>query len=127
MRGGIGEQRQDVQHLEERSRPAVRENQRQRIRPSAASVDEVDSDAVYGGAEMREGVDALFLRAPVEPRAPVLDQLLQVGEVEAVAPAGAGNLIGPASVGQSPTQVVEDSLGDRYMEGFNGHASGRMF
>jgi hypothetical protein len=41
-------------------------------------VDEVELDAGYIGLELREGVDARLVRAPLETLFPVRDQAAQV-------------------------------------------------
>src|SRR5207244_13069132 len=61
---------------------------------------------------VRPPVEALFLGAPVELRAPVVAQVLQVEEVGAVVPARARDLIGPARARQALAQVVELRLGN---------------
>jgi len=67
----VGEQRQDLEHLDERAGPAVGDDQRQRGRACAARVDEMDAQPADGGAKVREGVDGPLLRRPVEALVPV--------------------------------------------------------
>ena len=59
----------------DRARPAVGQQQRQRVRAAPAHVDEVDVVVVDRHAELRQLVQAPLLRAPVEAVAPVLGQL----------------------------------------------------
>jgi hypothetical protein len=73
--------------LDEAARPAVREDQRDRIRPTTALVHEVDAETVDVGPEVREPVELAFPRPPVEFRTPVRDQVTQIGQVGAVGPA----------------------------------------
>jgi hypothetical protein len=56
MRRRVGERAGDVQHLDDRARPAVRDDQRQRVLVRRPDVDEVDVQAVDLGHELRQGV-----------------------------------------------------------------------
>ena len=72
---------QRVDHLEVVDRRAgvvVRKQQRGRAVMLRADMDELDGLPVDLGREMRHGVDAGFLRTPVESRAPLLDGVAQV-------------------------------------------------
>ena len=71
---------------DDRTGPAVRDDQRQRVGVVGAGVDEVDLLAVDLGEEVRPAVEPVFLRAPVERGVPVLAEVLQVREVGAVVP-----------------------------------------
>ena len=46
MRGGVGQQIDDLQLLDDRAGPAVRDDQRQRVLVLGADVDEVDVQSV---------------------------------------------------------------------------------
>ena len=65
MRRGVGERLDDLQLLDDRARPPVRHDQRQRILVPGANVDEVDVEAVDIGEVVREGVQLGLARAPV--------------------------------------------------------------
>ena len=108
--GWVGQQGNDLGHLEEATWPAVGDDQRYGIRALAFLVDEVDIQTVHLGLEVAEGVELGFLGAPVELSPPMLDQFFQVGQVAAVVPSGVGNLIGPAGVGQALLQVLQDTV-----------------
>ena len=95
------------------------DDQRERVRPAATLVDEVDAHPVHGGPELGEGVDRPLLDPPVEARSPVAGQLFHVVQVGAVIPAGAGDLVGPAGAGQALTQVFQDRVRDLYSEGLH--------
>jgi hypothetical protein len=56
------------------------------------------------------GVEPGPALAPVEVRAPVLDQLADVLERHPVARRRAGRLIGPAHAGQARPEIVETGL-----------------
>ena len=77
----------------------------------ALLVDEVDALALDGGVEVGEGVEAGLGLAPVEAVLPVGHQFLDVVEVGAVVPLGAGDLIRPAHVVQPVAQVFEHVVG----------------
>ena len=64
------------------------------------------------GAEVRELVEPRLLRAPVVLVAPVLDQLAQVADRDAVLPAGVVDLVGEAGRSQAVGEVVEDQVAD---------------
>jgi hypothetical protein len=52
----VGEWAGDVQHLDDRPRPAMRDDERQRVLVRRPDVDKVDVEAVNFGNELREGV-----------------------------------------------------------------------
>lgn len=87
----------------------------------AALVDEVEAEAVDLSAEVGEPVDGFLLCAPVEPVLPVVNELLHVGQVRAVVPARARDLVGPAGPRQALAQVVESRLRDFDFERFDAH------
>ena len=90
----------------------MREQQRERRRPLALDVQEVQVDAVQRHLELRKGVEPRLLRAPVEAVAPVLDQLAQVRDVGAVGPGLAGRLVGEARAREALAQVGDRVVGD---------------
>ena len=83
-----------VEELHDRTRPTVREQQRQRVLVRRSRVHEVDRLPVDLGAELRELIEPRFLRAPVVRVAPVLHQSAQIAERDPVLPAGARDLVG---------------------------------
>jgi len=64
-RRGISEHRNDFRETIKRIRIAVCEEQRERIRPLAAFMDEVDADVIYFGFEVSESIESRLLLAPV--------------------------------------------------------------
>ena len=70
------------------------DEERQRVRIGRALVDEVDVESVDGGLEVVERVELSFLVPPVEPCLPVVDQLAEVGQVGAIVPPDALELVG---------------------------------
>jgi hypothetical protein len=73
---GLGEWIDDLQLLDRRPRPAVRDDQRQGVLVVGAGVDEVDVDSVDLGDEVRERGEALLEGAPVVVAGPVVGQRL---------------------------------------------------
>ena len=73
VRGRVGEQRQQRQVLQERTRPAVGQHQRQRVRPGAGRVHQVHGDPVDLGPQVGEPVQPGLQGQRVEGP-PVLDQ-----------------------------------------------------
>src|ERR1700729_3467997 len=93
--GGIAERADDLHELHERSRPSVRENDRQRVPVRRVYMDEVNAKPVDLGAVLGEGVDASFEPAPVMLVAPVGDQRLGLLEGYALRPVADGFLLRP--------------------------------
>ena len=67
MRAGVGEQRHDVQVLAERAGPAVGQQQRQRRRPAARLVHQMDHLPVHHRPRVRQPVQPHLERGGVEP------------------------------------------------------------
>jgi hypothetical protein len=59
VRGGIRQQRDELRHLEERARPAMRQDERQRPRALPALPDVMDPQTVHACAEVVERVQLL--------------------------------------------------------------------
>ena len=76
---------------------------------------------IYWGAEVGKSVELGFLAAPVVGMLPVMDKLLQIGQVGAIAPARTGQRIGPARHGEAGLQIIQDILGDVDGKGLGGH------
>ena len=57
MCGGIGQWIDDLQLLDDRARPAVRDDKRQRIFMLRANVNEVDVESIDLGDELRQGLE----------------------------------------------------------------------
>ena len=121
--GGVGERPGDLAHLEVGARPAVDEQQRERGGSDAGKVREVDAEPADFGAEAGQAfVQQALLGAPVVGRAPVVDQLADVGQGRAVVPADIRELVGEASTVEAAPQVVEHAVGDVNGPGGDGHA-----
>ena len=117
--GRVDQRLDQLQELGDRAREAVRDQQRLRVRPVGPDVQEVDALAVDLGDELGVLVELRLLGAPVVPGAPVLGELLQVAQRYPAGPLDAGQLAGPAGVGEPVVQVVEVGLGDLDAEGLD--------
>jgi hypothetical protein len=72
----------------------------------------MDIEAVDARFELLELVQAALLRAPVEPLAPVGDELLEILQVRAVVPAGRGDFVGKTRARKTLFQVGEYFIGN---------------
>ena len=98
VRPGITQWADQVRELHYRRRVPMGDQQRQRIRFGRADVQVVDRLPVDFGDELRDFVEASLLSPPIEPVAPVVGQLLEVGqgtprEVVRVSGAGSGQRV----------------------------------
>ena len=75
VRRGIGQWIDDLQLLDDRARPAVIDDQRQRVLMLRTDVNEVDVEPVDLGDELRQGVQPGLARAPVVVGHPVAREL----------------------------------------------------
>jgi hypothetical protein len=100
-------------HLGKAARPAVRDHQRQRIRPHPALMDEVNAHAVDRGRELGKRIQIPLPHLPVEVRTPVLDELAQIAEFSAGRPSRADRQRrGPARASQPRPEIAQDLFGD---------------
>ena len=112
MGGGVAERADHVLELDDRARPAVGHDQRQRVGLGGAGVDEVEVDVtaavgVDRGRELRPAVQCRFRRPPVVPVQPVCAQALNGGELGAVVPPRAGDLVRPAGAPQAVAEILQ--------------------
>ena len=110
VRGRVGKRADDPEQLDDRAGPAVRDDQRQRLRVPRLYVDEVDVHPVDLGLELRQRVQSRLARAPVVLGRPVAGQLLDRRQLNALRPVGDQLLAGPPRRGDAPPEV-----GDRFV------------
>ena len=115
VRGRIRERADDLELLDDRAGPAVRDDQRQRILVTGTDVDEVDVHPVDVGDELRKRVQLRFRLAPVVAVPQYRTQLLQ--PVQRHALRLIGFLVGPARGGDAPAKVIERRLRHLSFEG----------
>lgn len=90
----------------------MRDQERQRLRPAAADVNEVDVQAADRGEELRQLVEPALVRPPVEACAPVLDQLLEVLELGPLVPAAARRGVRPPGAGEALAKIDQHLFWD---------------
>src|SRR5690349_21172908 len=112
--GGVAERADELHELPDRSRPSVRENDRQRVPVRGAHVDEVNAEPVDLGAVLWEGVEASLEPVPVVLVAPVSDQRLSLLEGYALRPVTDGFPLRPPRGRQPKLEIVEGLL--RYLD-----------
>jgi len=84
VRGRVGERADDLEQLDDRARPAVRDDQRQRVLVPGLHVDEMHVHAVDLGLELRQRVQPRLAPAPVVLVRPVAGQLLDRLQLDAL-------------------------------------------
>jgi hypothetical protein len=125
--GGVGQQGDERQHLQERARPAVGEHERDRRPRRGAHVNEVDPRPAQLGAKMRQPVELRLPRAPVEPVCPVGQLRTQVAARHPLRPPDSLQLVRPASSGDPLTQIAENLATNRDLEGLDPHTGRRRY
>ena len=93
MRLRIREAGDHVEELEDRTWPAVRDEQWKCVLMHRSRMDEMDRLSINRGAEMGELVQSSLVPAPIVRVAPVTNQLAQVVDGNPVLPASALDLI----------------------------------
>ena len=112
----IGEARNEVDELEHRSRPAVHQQQRRGIGSLPRDMQKVQIAVRARQPELREGVEARLLRAPVEGSAPGVDQAAQIVDIRPVAPRLARRAIRKPGARQALAQVRKVAVGNAQCE-----------
>ena len=92
----IGQRIDDLQLLDDRAGPSVRDEERQRILVLRANVNEMDVQAVDLGDEVRQGLQLLLALAPVVLVRPVARECLHRRELRALRLIVDGLLLGAA-------------------------------
>ena len=111
MRRGIDERVDDLQLLDDRAGPSVRDDDRQRILMLRADMNEMNVQPVDLGDEVRQGVQLRLDLAPVVLRRPIAGELLHRRERHALRCIRDGFLFGPPRRVDAPAQVGELRLG----------------
>ena len=84
MRRGIGQRIDDLQLLDDRSGPSVRDDERQRIFMFRTNVNEMNVQPIDLGHELRQGVQSRLALAPIVIRRPIARELLHRRELHAL-------------------------------------------
>ena len=106
----------------------MRQQQRQWPRPIALHMQEVQVDAVQRHRVLRKRVEERLLRPPVEAGVPVLDKLLEVGDIGSECPRLARRLVGKARACQPLAQIDDGAVRDVQLKGSHrlGHGPGLL-
>ena len=112
----VHEPRNHVEELDDRARPAVRDQQRDGVRVPRARVDEMDRLAVDARAEVLKLVEPRLVRSPVVLVAPVLHQLAQIVDRTTVLPARAHDLVREPGLREPAAQVRKHRVVDADLE-----------
>src|SRR4029450_13487542 len=113
----IGERSNDLEVLDDRPRPAVGDDHRQRMLVTRTDVDEMNVDTIDGGFELRQAVERGFDLSPVVASTPIPNELLQSCQLHALRLISNGFLVRPPRSSDPPAKVMERRL--RYL-GFEG-------
>ena len=114
MRGRVGEWTDSLEQLDDRARPAVGHDQRQRVLVGRLDVDEVDVQPVDLGLELRQGVQSRLAPAPVVLGRPVARQVLYRRQLHTLRPIGDEFPRRPAGRVDTAAQLVDLAL--RYFD-----------
>ena len=79
MGRGIGQRTDDLQLLDDRARPSMRDDQRQGFRMGRADVNEVDIQPINFGDELGQAVELRLDLQPLLVGLPMAHELLQHG------------------------------------------------
>ena len=108
--GRIGQGLDDLQLLDDRAGPSVRDDQGQGILVLGADVKEMDVEPVDLGDEVRQGVQLRLALAPVVVRRPVARQVLHQCQRHALRVVADRLSLGPPCRTYAPAHVVERLL-----------------
>src|SRR5215469_921936 len=117
VRSGVSEGIDYFEKLDDRSGPAVCQDQGLSVSVMGADVKEVNREAIELGMKLREFIESRFGSAPVVAALPILANLFDVGERRALRPIGYGFRLGPTSSAQTPLQVVQVVVADVDLKG----------
>ena len=112
VRGRISEGADGLEQFDDRARPAVRHDQRQRVLVRRLHVDEVDVQPVDLGLELRQRVQSRFAPAPVVFGRPVAGELLRRGQLHTLGPIGDEFLGRPTSRIDAAAQFLDLAFRD---------------
>jgi hypothetical protein len=122
VRGWIRERTDDLELLDDGSRPPVRDDHRKRILVAGTDVNEVDVQPINVRRELRQGIQLCFHLTPVVAAPPVPNQLLQLGKLRTLRLIGDGFLIGPTRCQHAAAQVGEGRF--RHVDAEGAHRLG---
>ena len=109
---GIGEGIDDLQLLDDRAGPPVRDDERQRVLVLRTNVNEMNVQPIDLGDELRQGVQSRLALAPVVVCRPVARELLDRRQLHALRLIADGFLVRPSRGLDPAAQVGERLFGD---------------
>src|SRR5215213_4422471 len=107
VRRGIDEWIDDLDLLDDRAGPSVRDDERQRIFMFRTNVDEMDVQPVDLGDELRQGLQLRLDLAPIVICGPIACEVLHRRELHALGLIRDGLLFGPVRGRDAATEVDE--------------------
>ena len=119
VRGRVRERADGLEHLDDRARPAVGHDQRQRVLVWRPHVDEVDVLPVNLGLELRQGVQLRLAPAPVVIGCPVASELLDGRQLHALRSICDQLPGGPPHRSDATAQVLQGLVRNVNAEGTN--------
>ena len=114
VRGRVGERADRLEQFDDRARPAVRHDQRQRVLVCRLDMDEVDVQPVDLGLELRQRVQSRLAPAPVVLGRPVAREVLYRRQLHTLRPIGDQFPGRPARRIDAAAQLVDLAL--RYFD-----------
>ncbi|MNN03438.1 hypothetical protein D3C81_1161260 [compost metagenome] len=115
----VGQRANGLGELENRARPAVRQDDRQRVGVARADVDEMNIHPVDGRDELGQRIQLFLGLAPVILGSPIFDEFLHPRGLDALGFVAHGFLVRPARGGNPLAQIVELALGHMHLERTN--------
>ena len=112
MGDGIDQRLDHLVEFHHRTRPAMGDDQRHRLRMRRAGVDEVDAEPVDLGRELRKAIERRLALPPVVLLAPVAADFLDPFQRRALAPVVDQLGLRPARVAQTRFQISEHGIGN---------------
>src|SRR3712207_2830310 len=106
----IGKWIDDLQLLDNRPGPSVRDDERQCIFMLRTNVNEMDVETINLGDELRQGVQLRLSLAPIVVRCPVAREFLHCREWHTLRLICDSFLFWPSRVSYAPTQLIEGGL-----------------
>ena len=119
---GIRQGTDDFRELDDRARPAVRDQDRERPYLRRALMNEVCIEAIDDRLVVVERIQTTLLLPPIELVAPVLDERRHVVEVGAIVPAHPVELVRQPGTSEPLLEVVQYGL--RYVDHERPHGIG---
>jgi hypothetical protein len=117
VRRRIGQSIDDLHLFDDRARPSMIDDERQRAFMLGPNVDEVDVQPIDLGDELREGVQVRFARAPVVVSHPIARELLDHGTRHALGLIRDGLPLGPVRGCDASTKVLQGLIRNVNVEG----------